>query len=250
MFRTKSQLFSSLLRPILWITFFGLSFNNFLGPMSSGGVGYLSFMTPGVVAFTLLFTSLFGGISILFDKNYGLMKEIIASPVSRMDIIIGKALSTLVNGLIQAAIIFFAAILLGARYSMPLTVPLSIFGVFTLLVLFSLGFIFLSSAIAIKLTSFEGLNAIVTLLTMPLFFASGALFPLSALPAPLQVISYINPLTYTVEGIKAFLLQPGGVYIPMMPAYTLIPLAYAVLLAFNAVMFLICIRAFKKTPVV
>ncbi len=233
--RSKSQLFSSIIQPILWLALYGISLNSFLTGMPVfTGFSYFSSLVPGVIALTVLFTGLFGGIGILFDKVFGLIKEIAVAPIARTDIIIGKALGVQLRSIIQVVLVLIGGFILGASFTYPYTPIFAYLGLIGLIFLMGLGFTFLSSMIAIKLTSFEGLNAIMSLLTMPLFFTSGALVPIPAMPTPLQFIAYVNPATYAVEGMKALLLPytPG---FSMMTPDLMIPLSFIVLLCFTIV---------------
>lgn len=232
-FRSKSQLFSSIIQPILWLALYGISFNSFLtGLPVFEGFSYFSSLVPGVIALTVLFTSLFGGIGILFDKIFGLIKEISVAPIARTDIIIGKALGSQLRSIIQVVLVLAGGFILGASFAYPYTPILGFLGLFALIFLMGFGFTFMSSMIAIKLSSFEGLNAVISLLTLPFFFTSGALVPIPAMPSPLQVLAYINPVTYTVEGMKALLLPYTPGFSLMIPEL-MIPVSFIVLISFT-----------------
>ena len=241
--RFKTLLISSLVQPALWMAFFGIamsaSFNRLTMeiPQLPGvpTVDYLTFMAAGVIAMTTLFTSLFGGITILFDKNWGLMREIFASPLPRNQIIFGIALSGMTKSFIQAGIIMAFALLIGADLFAGFTLAGTVFAILGILLfvgVFSLGFLFLSAAISISLESPEGLQGIITLLTMPIFFASNALYPINAFPPPLQAVSLANPLTYLVTGIRYFAI--GDNFQAMGTQYTVTPSAIGFALLFLA----------------
>lgn len=261
-YRFKTLLISSLVQPALWMAFFGIAmsanFNRFTSevPPIPGvpSVDYLTYMAAGVIAMTTLFTSLFGGITILFDKNWGLMREIFASPLPRNHIIFGIALSGMTKSFIQSIIIMVFGILIGAQfffgYSATKTL-LAISGILLFVAVFSLGFLFLSAAISISLESPEGLQGIITLLTMPIFFASNALYPVTAFPPALQAISLVNPLTYLVTGIRYFAIgdnfQAIGIYYSYTPLQ--IGLAFLFLIVFAIVMFVLAWWRFRKAVV-
>jgi len=261
-YRFKTLLISSLVQPALWMAFFGIAmsanFNRFTSevPPIPGvpSVDYLTYMAAGVIAMTTLFTSLFGGITILFDKNWGLMREIFASPLPRNHIIFGIALSGMTKSFIQSIIIMVFGILIGAQfffgYSATKTL-LAISGILLFVAVFSLGFLFLSAAISISLESPEGLQGIITLLTMPIFFASNALYPVTAFPPALQAISLVNPLTYLVTGIRYFAIgdnfQAIGIYYSYTPLQ--IGLAFLFLIVFAIVMFALAWWRFTKAVV-
>ncbi len=261
-YRFKTLLISSLVQPALWMAFFGIAmssnFNRFtseLPPLPGvPTVDYLTFMAAGVIAMTTLFTSLFGGMSLLFDKNWGLMREIFASPLPRNHIIFGIALSGMTKSFIQAIIIMVFGILIGAQFFFGYTVietVLAIVGILLFVAVFSLGFLFLSAAIAISLESPEGMQGIMTLLTMPIFFASNALYPIDAFPPALQAVSVINPLTYLVTGIRYFAIgddfQAIGIHYQFTPFQ--IVFASLFLVGFAAVMFAIAWWRFRKAVV-
>lgn len=179
--RFRTLLFASLVQPALWLAFFGIAMsNNFERltatiPAAPGvrTVGYLTFIGAGVIAMTTLFTSLFGGTVLLFDKNWGLMRETLSSPLPRIHIIIGIGLSAMTKSLIQASVIMGFGLLLGVQFFegyTPAQTFFSLFGIMLFIGAFSLGFLFLSAAIAITMESPEGMQAVITLLTMPFFF--------------------------------------------------------------------------------
>jgi ABC-2 type transport system permease protein len=261
-YRFKTLLISSLVQPALWMAFFGIAMSaNFnrltiqLPPIPGvPTVDYLTYMAAGVIAMTTLFTSLFGGIVILFDKNWGLMREIFASPLPRNHIIFGIALSGMTKSFIQAVIILVFAIIIGAQFFAGYTVmqtTLSIAGILLFVGIFSLGFLFLSAAISVSLESPEGLQGIITLLTMPIFFASNALYPVNAFPPILQAISLVNPLTYLVTGIRYFAIgdnfQAIGIHYTATPAS--IALAFFFLILFAVLMFALAWWRFKRASV-
>ncbi|MHA1409934.1 MAG: ABC transporter permease [Candidatus Odinarchaeia archaeon] len=249
--RSKSQLLSSMIQPFLWMALYGIGMSSFIGGITSipGGFNYFSMLVIGVVTLSVLFTSLFGGISILFDKIFGLIKEVAVAPVSRTDILVGKALGVQLRVLIQIVVVFITGLLLGATFVYPYSAPIAYLGAIALVVLMSLGFVFISSMIALRLSSFEGLNAILSLLTMPFFFTSGALFPVPSMPLPLQVFALMNPVTYALEGMKALFLpyQPG---ISLLVPELMIPLSFAVLTAFVIVFLLLSLVMFKRTTLI
>ena len=160
-----------------------------------------------MIALTTLFTSLFGGITLLFDKNWGLMRELLASPMPRNHIILGIGLSGVTKSFIQVMVIMGFGLLIGVRffpgYTLMQTVG-AVLGVLLFVGVFSLGFLFLSSAISMSMDTPEGLQAVITLLTLPLFFASNALYPIDAFPGVVRTLSQFNPLTHLVNGVRYF----------------------------------------------
>lgn len=260
--RFRALLFASLVQPALWLAFFGIAMSNNFDrltatmPVVPGvkAVGYLTFIGAGVIAMTTLFTSLFGGTVLLFDKNWGLMRETLSSPLPRIHVIIGIGLSGMTKSFIQASVIMGFGILLGVKFFggyTPIQVLYSLLGIMIFVGTFSLGFLFLSAAIAITMESPEGMQAVITLLTMPFFFTSNALYPVNSFPPVLRVLSTINPLTHLVSGIRYFAIGSDFSAIGIRYTYTQgeILVSYIALLAFAGIMFLIARWRFSKVTV-
>src|SRR5512136_519952 len=260
--RFKTLLVSSLLQPALWLAFFGIAmasnFDRLMAgiPVPAGAhvVGYLTFMGAGIIAMTTLFTSLFGGIVILFDKNWGLMREILASPMDRNNIIFGIGLSGVTKSFIQAVIIMVFGIMIGAAFFAgftPIQTVIGVAGILAFVGMFALGFLFLSAAIAISMESPEGLQGVITLLTMPIFFASNALYPTDTFPEILKILSVYNPMTFLITGIRYFAIGPDFVALGKHYVYTQgdILVSFAGLVAFAAIMFLLAWWRFRKAVV-
>jgi ABC-2 type transport system permease protein len=215
--RFRGLLFASLIQPALWLLLFGVAMaSNFDSsaiplPQFPGvvTVDYLTFMAAGVMAMTALFTGLFGGMGLLFDKNWGILKEMMASPMEPHHIQIGVGLGGITKALIQVGLIMGFGLLLGVDFfkgfSAIETVG-AVFGIFAFVAVFSVGFVFLSSGLAMRVESMESVQAMMTLLTMPIMFSSNALYSTAAFPDWLQAIAAVNPLTYFVNGIRYFAL--------------------------------------------
>ncbi len=262
-FRLKAVLFTSLIQPALWLAIYGLSMSSNLdlitpgSPSPSGvvSVNYLTFMAAGVIAMTILFTCLYSGISLQFDKYYGLMKEMVASPLPRSHILLGVSLSGVTKSLIQAVILIAFGLLLGVRFFEGFTIwstLLSVLGIVLFIVLFAMGLLFLSIIIAMRIETHEGLQGVITLLSLPLFFASNALYPIDSLPLAIKLISYINPLSYFINGLRYFSLGSNfysfGTYYTYSAYNMLTSLVF--LLGFAIVMYLLALRTIKKAKVV
>lgn len=260
--RFKTLLFTSLVQPALWLAFFGIAMsNNFERltatlPATPGvrTIGYLTFIGAGVIAMTTLFTSLFGGTVLLFDKNWGLMRETLSSPLPRIHIIIGIGLSAMTKSLIQATVMMGFGLLLGVQFFegyTPAQLIFSLFGIMLFIGAFSLGFLFLSAAIAITMESPEGMQAVITLLTMPFFFTSNALYPANSFPPLLRALSTVNPLTHLVSGIRYFAIGSDFSSIGLRYTYTQgeVLVSFLALLTFAAIMFLIARWRFTKVTV-
>lgn len=260
--RFRTLLFTSLVQPALWLAFFGVAMsNNFerltaTMPIIPGVrvVGYLTFIGAGVIAMTTLFTSLFGGTVLLFDKNWGLMRETLSSPLPRIHIIIGIGLSAMTKSFIQATVIMVFGLLLGVQFFEGYTVTqilVSLIGIMLFIGTFSLGFLFLSAAIAITMESPEGMQAVITLLTMPFFFTSNALYPANSFPPVLRALSTVNPLTHLVSGIRYFAIGSEFSSIGLRYTYTQgeVIVSFLALLAFAGIMFLVARWRFTRVTV-
>jgi len=260
--RFKTLLVSSLLQPALWLAFFGIAMASNFDRLTAGMpvipgvrvVGYLTFMGAGIIAMTTLFTSLLGGIVILFDKNWGLMREILASPMNRNHIIFGIGLSGVTKSFIQAIIIMVFGILIGTAFFAgftPLQVLIGVGGILAFVAMFALGFLFLSAGIAVSMESPEGLQGVITLLTMPIFFASNALYPVDTFPEILKAISVYNPMTLLITGIRYFAIGPDFVTLGKHYVYapTDIITAFGGLVVFTLIMFVFAWWRFRKAVV-
>ncbi|HHV24607.1 MAG: ABC transporter permease [Methanosarcina sp.] len=219
-FRFKSVLFSSLIQPVMWLGFFGLAMSGSFDKLTSlipnvSGVpvvDYLSYMGAGIIAMDVLFSSLFGGTTLMFDKKFSLLKETLASPVPRSHIILGIGLSGVTKAFIQTIIIIGFGKLIGMNFFKGYTFTetlIAVAGIMLLVAIFTLGFLFLSGTIAITIENPEGMQSILTLLSMPLFFISNALYPIDSFPAILRFLSMFNPLTLLADGIRYFALGPS-----------------------------------------
>jgi ABC-2 type transport system permease protein len=216
-FRFKSVLFSSLIQPVMWLAFFGLAMSDSfdkltsLVPNVSGvpTVDYLSYMGAGIIAMDVLFSSLFGGTTLMFDKKFSLLRETLASPTPRIHIILGIGLSAVTKAFIQTSIIIGFGKLIGMDFFKGYTLAetfIAVAGIFLLVGIFTLGFLFLSGSLAISIENPEGMQSVLTLLSMPLFFVSNALYPVESFPAILKFLSEFNPLSLLANGIRYFAL--------------------------------------------
>jgi ABC-2 type transport system permease protein len=260
--RFRAVLISSLVQPALWLALYGAAMSSNFSRLSSAiaappdavSVSYLTFMGAGVIALTTLFTSLFGGITLLFDKNWGLMRELLASPMPRNNIIVGIGLSGVTKSFIQVIVIMGFGLLIGVKffpnYSLIQTAG-AILGILLFVGIFSIGFLFLSSAISMSMETPEALQAVITLLTLPLFFASNALYPIDAFPYAVRILSGFNPLTHLVNGIRYFAIGNDFYAIGIHYVFTEIDIltSLVALLAFAALMFLVAWWIIRKAVV-
>ena len=199
--RSRARIIASLGQPLLFLLGLGFGF----GPVfqKAGQGNYIQFLAPGVIAMTVLFTSIFSGIELIWDRQFGFLKETLVAPVPRSTIMIGRTLGGATVAVVQGLIVFAICLLAGFRIGEPRPLPLAL----VVHGLIALMFTALGTAIASLLSDFQGFQLVMNFLVMPMFFLSGALFPLQGAPA-LQVIARINPLSYGVDGLRGAL---GGV---------------------------------------
>ncbi len=197
--RSKSRIVGSLGQPILFLFALGFGF----GPIyaKANGGNYIMFLAPGVIAMSILFTAIFSGIEIIWDRQFGFLKETLVAPVSRITIMIGRTLGGATVAMIQGLIVFAICFVAGFRPESLAMVPVA----FVFMFLIALLFTALGTAIASVLTDFQGFQLIMNFLVMPLFFLSGALFPLENAPKILSIIAAVDPLSYGVDGLRGSL---------------------------------------------
>lgn len=204
-FREKSRLFSAIARPLLWLFIVGAGISR-LVPRETG-MPYTQFIFPGIIGMTILFSSMFSSISIIWDKEFGFMKEILVAPVSRISIVIGKALSGTLVSTMQAAIILALFPFLGFQLNL-----LQIMTV--LLICFAVSFCISSFGIVLATfyDSYESFSVIMNFIIMPMFFLSGAMYPVKLLPDIFRIVAQINPLTYGIDILKYAIFPPESGY--------------------------------------
>lgn len=193
--REKSRLIATVVRPLLWLFLVGGGMSRLVSP--SMGVSYIQFIFPGILGMTILFSSIFSSISIIWDKEFGFMKEILVAPVSRFSIVLGKAISGTVISVIQAVLILALFPLLGLRLGV-----LQIFEVIIICTAISFCMSALGIVIATFYESFESFSVIMNFIIMPMFFLSGAMYPVKLLPKILKLFAMMNPFTYGVDALK------------------------------------------------
>jgi len=201
-FRAKSRIAGSLAMPFFFLAFLGTGFMNVRFSGMPPGVNYIDFLAPGVIGMILLFASLTAGISVLWDREFGFLKEIMVTPVSRVSIVLGRILGGVSTALIQGILILLISLGMGSKI-------VGIFGALSSLafmVLISAGFVGLGIAIASRMKDIHGFSLIMNFVIMPIFLLSGALFPLGGLPTWLITLAYIDPLTYGVDGLRGCLI--------------------------------------------
>lgn len=198
--RDRSRVASSVVFPLLFLAIFGAGFTNVVGEMT-GGIDLIQFMYPGLIAMSVVTSSLAAGVSVVTDREEGFLREILVAPLSRIGIVLGKTLGTASVGLLQAALLLVIAPLLG--------VGLDIGDVFQLLpvaVLLSLGISGLGMLLSAFAHTQQGVQMLIQLLVFPLVFLAGVFFPVDSVPVWMEVLSKVNPVTYGVDAIRQILL--------------------------------------------
>jgi ABC-2 type transport system permease protein len=193
------------IQPALWLMLFGEVFTK-VRAISTGDVPYLDFMAPGILAQSVLFVAIFYGIAIIWERDMGIVHKFLASPTPRGALVLGKALSAGIRSISQAVIIYLLALLLGVKMNWTAA---GLLGVLATVILGAALFSALSLIIASLVKTRERFMGMGQVLTMPLFFASNAIYPISMMPRWLQIVSHANPLTYQVDALRALMLAHG-----------------------------------------
>ncbi|WXG42113.1 MAG: ABC transporter permease [Candidatus Freyarchaeum deiterrae] len=229
-FRDRSRIVTAITSPLVWLILFGVGFAGFF--RQSGGINYVNFIFPGIVCQSLLFTSVFLGISVIYDRQFGFLKEMLIAPIRRISVFSGKMFGGATDALIQGSIVLLLSFIFGVTIS-----PVTFLSCLPIMLLTTIGFVSMSIIIASRMRSFESFGLIVNLVNLPLFFSSGALFPVSntpqwlpiviynytgvivptnSIPAWFQVLNMFNPLTYAVDALRGIIL--GNTVISFTPA--------------------------------
>lgn len=200
-----TDLLTRAVQPVLWLLIFGQVMAR-VRAIPTGGVSYLDFMAPGILAQSVLFISIFYGIAIIWERDLGILHKFLASPAPRGALVLGKSLSAGIRGLSQAIIIYVLALVLGVQVNWN---PLALIGVLVTVMLGAALFSTFSLIIACLVKTRERFMGIGQVMTMPLFFASNAIYPVTLMPGWLQAISRANPLTYEVDALRSLMLRGG-----------------------------------------
>lgn len=203
--RDPVELLSRAAQPTLWLLVFGQVMASVRG-VPTGGLTYLDFMAPGVLAQSALFIAIFYGVAAIWERDVGVLHKLLVTPASRTALVVGKAMSAGARALSQAVIVYILALLIGIRLDPH---PLHVLGVMVVIVIGAALFATLSLIIACIVKTRERVMGMGQLLTMPLFFASNAIYPISMMPGWLQVVSLVNPLTYEVDALRALMVRAG-----------------------------------------
>ena len=238
-FRARSRVIGSVVNPLIWLAFFGLGWANvFNFPLAKqifGGVDYLTFLAPGILGMTVFTSSFISGISIIWDKQFGFMKEVLVAPSSRTAAMAGRLFGDSLTTLLQGGIIL--------AFMYPLATSLRPIGAlpsFLLAFLASIAFSSLGVVIALNMKSMEGFQLIINFLMIPLLFLSGAFYPVNTMPLWMKVLAYLDPLTYGVDGMRYYLAGTSALS-PLIDWVMLTALAASLILAASAM--------FRKTTI-
>ena len=228
-FRSRARIIGSLGQPLLLLLALGFGF----GPIyqKAGGGNYIQFLAPGIISMGILFTAVFSGIEIIWDKQFGFLKETLVAPVSRLKIMIGRTLGGGTVAVLQGLIIFIISIIVGFR---PMNFQLLFFS-FIFMALIALFFTALGTALASVLQDMQGFQLIMNFLLMPLFFLSGALFPLQGLPKAIIVAATINPLSYGVDGLRGTLVN--GAHFGLFMDFSVLSVITVIILVIGSYLF-------------
>lgn len=197
--RDKHQFYGSFARPILWLLVLGVG----LRPVFTGkdGVDYIQYIFPGIVVMSLIFSAMWAGISVIWDREFGFLKEILVAPIPRTSIVAGKVMGGATQAMLQGTITLLFAPLIGVAIT-----PLMIFELLGIMLIISVALASLGIAIASRMYSYEGFGTVSNFVIMPLFFLSGAIYPVDTLPGWLKVMVSLNPVTYGVDMMRGTVL--------------------------------------------
>jgi ABC-2 type transport system permease protein len=198
-----TDLITRAIQPALWLLIFGEVFTR-IHAIPTGNISYLAFLAPGILSQSVLFISIFAGITIIWERDLGVIHKFLASPTPRVSLVLGKAIASGVRTLPQALMIYILALILGVKLDLN---PLNLLGVFIIVMLGAACFSTFSLIIACLLKTRDRVMGIGQVLTMPLFFASNAIYPINVMPSWLQVIANVNPLSYVVDGARSLMLS-------------------------------------------
>jgi len=197
--RVKSRIIGTISMPLLFLVFLGFGFSKMTLPGVPNNINYIKFLVPGIMGMSILFSSIFSGITVISDRQFGFLKEIMVAPVSRVSIALGRIAGGATIALIQGTMILLITLLMGFEIISIWAFILSLI----FMILISMTFISFGLIFASRMKDVHGFQLIVNFVVFPVFFLSGALYPLNNLPAVIRYLSFIDPLTYGVDGMRA-----------------------------------------------
>lgn len=259
--RDRARLIASLAQPLLYLVIFGTGLSSALGGAGGGGgfgsragsapsgLTYQQFIFPGIIGMAVLFSAIFGAMSIVWDREFGFLKEVLVAPIDRSAVAIGKALGGATQAMIQGLVLLVLAPFIGIKVTVLMIlalVPLTFVLAFALSAL--------GVAIASKMRSMQGFQMIMTFLMMPMFFLSGALFPLQGLPGWMNVLTRLDPAAYGMDPLRRVVLAPvmtkeaiDFLALDLFGSVLPIVAEAAILTGFGALMLMVAIRNFRVT---
>ena len=203
--KSKTRVVGSGGQPLIWLAIIGVGFGSAFTFSAGGGPSYITFMAPGIIGMTILFSSLFAGVNVIWDKQFGFLKEILVAPIPRVGIVLGKIAGSTTVALVTAIVILVVVVAVGiiplGRLSITRVVIALMF-----MILISAIFVAIGLIIASTINNIEGFNVVINFLVLPLFFLSGALFPMTGAPLWMRALAAINPLFYGVDGMRGSLI--------------------------------------------
>ncbi len=251
--RDRWRLVASLAQPLLFLVVFGSGLSSALGRGSlfgtAGGFSYIQFVYPGIIGMAILFTAIFGAMSIVWDREFGFLKEVLVAPIDRSAVAIGKALGSTTQAMIQGLILLVLAPFVGVKLSF-----LTIIELIPLAAVLAFGLSTFGVALASSMKSLQGFQVVMNFLMMPMFFLSGALFPLTNLPGWMTVLTRLDPASYGVDPLRRVVLAESGRSSALVDSFGLtingqvlpIPLEAGIVLGFGAVMLGIAVVMFQR----
>jgi ABC-2 type transport system permease protein len=251
--RDRWRLVASLAQPLLFLIVFGSGLSSSLQGSSSfgapGGLSYIQFMYPGIIGMAILFSSIFGAMSIVWDREFGFLKEVLVAPIDRYAVAIGKALGGTTQAMIQGLILLVLAPFVGVKLSL-----LTVLTMIPLAAVLAFGLSSFGVALASTMKSMQGFQVVMNFLMMPMFFLSGALFPLSGLPGWMTVLTRLDPASYGIDPLRRVVLSESGLPSAVIDKLGLtingqllsVPVEAGIMLAFGIVMLTIAVINFNR----
>ncbi len=224
-----SELITRALQPALWLLIFGPVFSR-TGAMHTGSLPYLDFIAPGILAQSVLFVAIFYGINVIWERDLGIVQKFLVSPTPRASLVLGKGLSAGIRSLSQAAVVYMLSLLIGVKLNWH---PLALLNILIVVVVASTLFSTFSLTVACIVKTRERFMGVGQVLTMPMFFASNAIYPIGLMPNWLKVVAHINPLTYVVDALRTCMLAQYTSTFGLITDYAVI-LGTTALLVFTA----------------
>jgi ABC-2 type transport system permease protein len=245
----RARMISSLAQPLMFFVIFGAGFNRMISSASlAPGVGFIQFLFPGIVAQTVFMTSIFSGLSVVWDREFGFLRELLVAPISRFGIVFGKVVGSTILAMIQATIIMCLAPLLHVKVTVPMLLLL-----YPLLALVSLSMSCLGILLASRMRSQQAFQMVMQLFIFPMIFLAGIFFPLTNVPEWLAVISKFNPLTYGVDAVRHVFLDalttgpgPGYVGVTLFGAPVSLLAEAGIMAVAGFVMLMLALHAFNR----